>query len=433
LIWVAFRRWEEVDMRVRQLTLVALSIGSISTVGCFRNLKKDTASAGLTKEKVAAPTPPLPTGKFAELSPVTGGNGVQPPKLELAPDSVPPLPGMPGSASHPHPNSVSDSPMSKVTERDEELAFGDEEQRKGVLERIRERRKELEKKRLPELPSAIEKKEKDPSKNEPEPKLMPPVVPGKVSDTPSVKPPNDSKPAAKSDLKTVRDLVDEAGKKFAGVDDFESKLVKRETVSGKKQPTEEIRFLFRKEPFSVRLTVIGEHGRGREVLFVKGQNAGKLVIVTGEGDNRLLGVGKKLELDPDNPLATSRTRGKVEDSGLSRPIRVLTKFVEEGEKGTRSADTVRSLGAVKRTEFAKPVDGVEVTLRPSDDPLLPKGGKRQYYFDADPNSPSYRLPVLVITYEPNETEVEYYCFTDFKVNQKLTDADFSADKLGRRR
>lgn len=419
-------------MRVRQLTLVALSIGSISTVGCFRNLKKDTASAGLTKEKVAAPTPPLPTGKFAELSPITGGNGVQPPKLELAPGSVPPLPGMPGSASHP--NSVADSPTSKVTERDEELAADDDPQRKGPIkrlaDRLAERRKETEKKGLPELPPATEKKDKE---KESDPKLMPPVVPGKTSDVSSVKSPTDTKTTAKNDLLAVRSLVDEAAKKFAGVDDFESKLVKRETVGGKKQPTEEIRFLFRKEPFSVRLTVTGEHGRGREVLFVKGQNAGKLVIVTGEGDNRLLGVGKKLELDPDNPLATSRTRGKVEDSGLSRPIRVLTKFVEEAEKGARPADTVRLLGAVKRTEFTKPVDGVEVTLRPTDDPLLPKGGKRQYYFDADPNSPSYHLPVLVITYEPNETEVEYYCFTDFKVNQKLSDADFSADKLGRRR
>ena len=420
-------------MRIRQLTLAALTIGSLSAVGCLRNLKKDSANAGLTKEKMAAPTPPLPTGKFAELGPNVGGSGVQPPKLELASGSVPPLPGMPGSASHPTPSSVPDSPGGKATERGEDLAFDDEEQRKGILERLRERRRELEKKRFPELPPATEKKEKDPPKNEPEPKILPPVVPGKVDDKPSTKQPTESKPAPKDDLETVRNLINKATKKYAVLDDFESKLVKRETVNGKKQPTEEIRFLFRKDPFSVRLTVTGEHGRGREVLYVKGQNNGKLVIVTGEGDNRLLGVGKKLELDPDNPLATSRTRGRIEDSGLGRPIRVLTKFLDEAEKCIRPADSIRSLGELNRPEFTHPVEGVEVTLQSSDDPLLPKGGKRQYYFDADPKSSSYRLPVLVITYEPNEAEVEYYCFRDFKVNQKLTNADFSSDKLGRKR
>jgi Protein of unknown function (DUF1571) len=427
-------------MHIRRLTLVALSLGALTPIACLRNLKKDQASLDGRpgKEKVPTPNPPLPTGKFAELGPSAGG--VQPPKLELAPGSLPPLPGMPGTASQPIPSSIPDGPMGKMTERDEELlAAGDDEQRRGILPRIRDRRKENEKKGLPELPPAVEPKKEDknalpadPKKPADNPKLMSPVVPGKTGDTPSVKPPTNTKPV-QSELKSVRNLVDEAAKKFTDVADFESKLVKRETVSGKKQPTEEMRFLYRRDPFSVRLTVTGEHGRGREVLFVKGQNAGKLVIVTGEGDNRLLGVGKKMELDPDNPLATSRTRGKIEDSGLGRPIRVLTKFVEEAEKGTRPADSVRSLGKVQRKEFATSVEGVEVTLRSSDDPLLPKGGKRLYFFDVDPASPSYRLPVLVITYEPNDTEVEYYCFTDFKLPAKLTDADFNADKIGRRR
>jgi hypothetical protein len=430
------------DMRMQRLTLVTLSLGTIGLSGCLRNHRNEPVVSSL--EKVNVPRPPLPTnGKFAELGPAP--TTVQPPKLEIAPGSVPALPGMPGTSSQPYPNSIPDGPTSRLNDnKDELLASENDDKRKGIIERLRERRLEREKKGLPELPPAIEPKKEIP-KNDAEPKMMTPVIPAPpsppplaaptgsppavVAPTPPTPPTPPTAPVAstkaepkptETGLKAIRTLVDAAEKRFADVSDGETKLTKRETVGGKKQPTEEIRFLFRKEPFSVRLTVTGEHGRGREVLFVKGQNAGKLVIVTGEGDNRLLGAGKKIELDPDSPLATGRTRGKIEDSGLGRPIRVLAKFLDEAEKGTRPADTVRALGAVKRTEFANAVEGVEVALRPSDDPLLPKGGKRLYYFDADPKSESYRLPVLVITYEPNDTEVEYYCFTDIRVNLKRT-------------
>lgn len=410
-------------MHVR-LALVAIALGSLAAAGCFRNLKKDTAFLNDPpgKDKVVAPTPPLPTGKA--LTPAPSAGGVKPPKLELAPGTLPPLPGMPGTPSHAAPDSVPDAPKALPRDTDDELTgMDDDPQRKGILQRLRERREEKEKEKKeqeekekkdrPVLPPAVE-----PKKSEPDKKLM--LEPADKDQKPAP-----ARPATPTgDLKVIRSLVDEAGKRFSAVPDFESKLTKRETVGGKKQPTEEMRFLFRQEPFSVRLTVTGEHGRGREVVFVKGQNNGKLIIVTGEGDNRLLGAGKKLELEPDNPLATSRTRGRIEDSGLGRPIRSLAKFVDDVEAGKRSADSIRSLGKVERKEFASPVDGVEVTLKTSDDPLLPKGGKRQYYFDADTKSPSYRFPVLVITTEPDGTEVEYYCFTEFKVPAKLTDADF---------
>jgi hypothetical protein len=400
-------------MPARRLALLALSLITLIPVACFRNLKAEIAKhKPLAKDNLPAPTPPVPLYNSDEKARL---NGVQPPKIELAPGTVPPLPGMPGSVSQPIPMSVPDTPTGQVRERSaDDLAMTDEDpQRKGILERLRERRMEREKKGLPELPPAVDPKKESP-KEEPKPQ---PVTPDAKADS----------------LKAVRVLVDAAAAKFKDSPDFESKLVKRETVSGKKQPTEEIRFLFRKDPFSVRLTVTGENGRGREVLYVKGQNAGKLVIVTGEGDNRLIGAGKKIELDPDSPLATNRSRGRIEDSGLGRPIRVLTKFVEEAEQGKRSADTIRALGPVQRKEYKHAVEGVEVTLKTTDDPLLPKGGKRQYYFDIDPRSPSYHLPVLVITYEPNGDEVEYFCFSDFKLPANLTDADFSAEHLGRRR
>ena len=85
-----------------------------------------------------------------------------------------------------------------------------------------------------------------------------------------------------------------------------------------------------------------------------------------------------------------------------------------------------------RKEYkTKPV-AVEVALTADDDKFLPKGGKRVYHFDADPKSPSFGLPVLVISLDHENKEVEYYCFTDFKLVGELTDADFDAAKVGGR-
>jgi hypothetical protein len=88
---------------------------------------------------------------------------------------------------------------------------------------------------------------------------------------------------------------------------------------------------------------------------------------------------------------------------------------------------------VERKEYKTKPNAVEVTLNTTDDPFLPKGGKRVYHFDADPKSPSYGLPVLVISLDHEGKEVEYYCFTDFKLVGELTDADFDPSRIGKKR
>jgi hypothetical protein len=94
---------------------------------------------------------------------------------------------------------------------------------------------------------------------------------------------------------------------------------------------------------------------------------------------------------------------------------------------------VKSLGQVSRKEYPYPLDGVEITLRPGDDATLPKGGKELVFFDPNPDSSGYAMPVLVIVFEPGEREVEYYSFDRFRAPAGLTDADFTPDRLGKKR
>jgi hypothetical protein len=80
----------------------------------------------------------------------------------------------------------------------------------------------------------------------------------------------------------------------------------------------------------------------------------------------------------------------------------------------------------KRPEFDEgaALEGVEEDLPSSAEPNLPRGGRRQLYFDL-----SNHLPVLVITKDDRGQEVEYYRFDRFQTRVKLDDDDFNPDKL----
>lgn len=409
-----------------RLFVVLLAVVAVLPTACLHPKKESSLIAALEKQKLPAPQPPLPTsGGPADVS---QAGGVQPPKFDPKNSPVPALPGMPGTASQPiPPATVPDSPQAGRGDENAILAsIDDEEKRKGLLERLRERREEKREKETPKLPPATEPKKSDPMPVPTKPDALP-----KADAKPEPKPAAPAKETA--DLKAVKELLEAAKKKNDDTASFEAHLVKREVVKGKEQPAEEAVYRFRKDPLSVHIRVVGEVGTGREVMWVKGQNKDQMTIITGKGDNILLGAGKKMTMDPDDPLVTVKSRYRIYEAGMQRPIGALTKFVEQAEAGKRPADSIKALGPVDRKEYKTKPNAVEVTLSATDDPFLPKGGKRIYHFDADPKSPSYGLPVLVISLDHEGKEVEYYCFTDFKLVGELTDADFDPSKLGKKK
>ncbi len=440
-------------MSFRRLLVVSLAVAIVLPSACLRSRKEPSILDELKKPKLPAPQPPLPVTGGDPPAP-TGG-GVQPPRFDPKTSPVPALPGMPGSPSQPlPPATVPDSPTGKAddfstdallaaatpAERQALLAASDDDKR-GILERIRGRLQDRRKEREKEKEKEKEKDNQLPPAIEPRPPVAPPMPPKddtqpkpkiELKADPKVTPVQAKEPAA-NDLKAVRELLDAAKKKNDATASFEARLVKREVVKGKELPAEEAIYRFRKEPLSVHIRVVGDVGTGREVMWVKGQNDNKMTLITGKGDNILLGAGKKMTMDPDDPLVTAKSRYRIYEAGMQRPIGALTKFVEQAEAGKRPADSVRYLGPVDRKEYKTKPHVVEVTLTADDDKFLPKGGKRVYHFDADPKSPSAGLPVLVISLDHEGREVEYYCFTDFKLVGELTDADFDHTKVGKKR
>lgn len=259
----------------------------------------------------------------------------------------------------------------------------------------------------------------------------PPAQPTQlVGVTPAPEPAADPKPAAGGNVTAIKTIAEAAQKRVAGITDFECRLVKREVVGGKALGPDEVLYRFRAKPLSVYMKVLSDAGQGREVVYVQGENKNKMTVVTGKGDNALVGVGYKMELDPDSRMATAKSRYKASEAGFGRTVNGLVKAVAAAEAGRPGA--VKPLGLVTRPEAKYALEGVEVTIPPGAEPLLPKGGVRRIYFDPKPDAPAYMLPVVVETADATGREVEYYFFDQVKLPAGLPAETFDAARLGKK-
>ena len=228
-------------------------------------------------------------------------------------------------------------------------------------------------------------------------------------------------------LKAVHKL---ASDKWAAVDTFEAKLTRRESMNGKDAPTEEVLFQFRNAPFSVYMRNVGEEGKGREVLFVKGKFDNRMQILTGKGDGL---SGLRVTKSPDDPMVKSRSRHDIRNAGFGSRIANFKTALDKLEGGKVPPESMKALGPVKRPEYPHELEGVMFTIRAGDDAGVPGGGTREVYFDPKPESPSYGLPVVSVLFDGTGREVEYNLFDTFRLPASLTDADFSPDRFGKKK
>lgn len=228
---------------------------------------------------------------------------------------------------------------------------------------------------------------------------------------------------------TMKRLQQTAAANYAKMDAFEARLTRRESINGKAAPQEVIRFQFRQQPYSVHLTFIGGDPKtiGREVIYVHGQNNGKMHIKPTKDDSFPL-PPRPMSFEPDSSMVRSKSRHDIREAGLGEGIRHLGEMFAAVDKNPALRTRFRYISSVQRPEFVNKVDAIEETVPPKTEKLLPTGAKRTYFFDTSRDGPSAGLPVLVVTHENNGKEVEYYCFDRFQFPVSLTDADFNPEK-----
>jgi len=155
-------------------------------------------------------------------------------------------------------------------------------------------------------------------------------------------------------LKATQDEIDH------NVHDYACTFFKQERVDGELGEQQQMLMKVRHEPFSVYMSFLTPFA-GREVLYVDGQNSGKMVVLDA-GFKRMLG---KMNIDPQGALAMSGQRRPITDVGIRNLTIKLTKMWEKesqfaecdvttqpGSKlGGRSATMIQVVHPVPRQDF----------------------------------------------------------------------------------
>ncbi len=114
------------------------------------------------------------------------------------------------------------------------------------------------------------------------------------------------------------------------IHDYTATLVKRERLNGKLGNQEYIFLKVRHKPFSVYLYFMKPKDlKGREVIYVEGQNDGKIMAHGTGMQNRLIGT---IPLAPDGLIAMRGQRYPLTEIGLLNLIRRLAEVAKEDIK-----------------------------------------------------------------------------------------------------
>jgi hypothetical protein len=199
--------------------------------------------------------------------------------------------------------------------------------------------------------------------------------------------------------------------------DYSAKFTKVERINGDLSDPQQLELRVRHQPFSVYMRFITPNP-GQEALYVANQNNGKLVAM-GSGWQRRLGP---LNLDPEGTLAMRNQRYPITKAGLRNLTSELIQVAEADSKYAECEVTYND--GVK-------VDGRPATMIEATHPVPRKNfkyHKARIFIDHE-----HRLPVAYEAYswpavaggEP--ILEERYIYTNLKLNNGFTDADFSTE------
>jgi hypothetical protein len=276
----------------------------------------------------------------------------------------------------------------------------------------------------PTTPAAVAQTPTAPPFN-PAPTSTPTGPPPAATTTAAPAPSATNIPAERGD--PIKRLQQQAAQAYAGMDSYIARLTRREVVGGKAKPEEVMLFKFRKEPWSIYFKWLGEEGKGREVIYVKGRYGDKINTLLAAGDMPalLMPSDRRMALALDSSLVRSASRHSITEAGLGASVEHLSKVIAGMEHGDKKLGTLTDLGTQQRPEYpGKALAMIEHTIPPGLEPELPRGGKRAYGFD-----PDNHLPVLVVTRDDKGQEVEFYLYDRLQFPVKLDADDFDPDKL----
>ncbi len=208
------------------------------------------------------------------------------------------------------------------------------------------------------------------------------------------------------------------------IDSYIARMTRREQVNGVNKPEEVMLFKFRKNPWSVYFKWVGETGRGREAVYVKGLHEDKIHSLLAAGDVPFTPAGKRFSVAHDSFFVRSASRHPITEAGFGSCLTHVAALVQAAEKGDTSKGTVKVLGRQVRNDYPEPLDILEHVIPAGFEQGLPRGGRRLYGFGVENH-----LPVLVIAFDHKGDEVEFYRYDRLQFPATLDEDDFNPDRL----
>ena len=213
-------------------------------------------------------------------------------------------------------------------------------------------------------------------------------------------------------LKTTQEEIDH------NVRDYSCTLVKQERVNGELGESQHIMMKVMNQPFSVYMSFLKPFA-GREVLYVAGQNDGKLMVQE-TGFTRMLG---KISLDPNGTRAMTGQRHPITDVGMRNLTAKLLKMWDAETKFAEAEVTSNSDPKIK-------VAGRSPTMIQVVHPIPRQDFKfhvARLFIDNELKVPIHFDAYLWPEQAGGEpTLEESYTYTNLKINNGFTARDFDA-------
>lgn len=257
----------------------------------------------------------------------------------------------------------------------------------------------------------------------------PPELPGALPASMETRDHSAAKPQSQDDAAILRGiwavkmasaLLEKGCENFAKIPDYTANMLKQERIGGALGICQVIDVKIRHEPFSVYMKW-NEGDRGRQLIYVHGQNDGNMLVQPGGIRGRLTGV---LSLEPTGSLAMSDSRYSITNAGLLELARTVLSY--------QKRDLQRGTGFTCQLFDHQQFEGRECYLyliEYESAEFNETYRKSMIYVDKE-----LSLPICVKNYtwgrdvDPEkmdeETLIEFYAYTDLKFGQQLSAADF---------
>lgn len=267
-----------------------------------------------------------------------------------------------------------------------------------------------------------------------DPSLVPPKADIKLAGATEPSAPQPAPVQPKNEVPVTRtaalkELLATANGAWAKVATYESVLTRRE-INPRGDPVRDtVVVQYRREPMALYTRTLDGNSKGRESVYNPAKFGDTIHLKIGEGDHPIIKAGFLTTISPDDKKVAEKARYSVREIGHGKMIARLEAALSKLEAGKSAPDALALADGVKRPEWPEPLARVTHRLARGDDPVMPTGGTRLYFFDTKSGSPSFGLPVLVTATDPSGKEVEFYLFEKWKNPANLTDADFDPARL----